>query len=183
MNLFLLAEAAKFVETNNLTAQNKIYKAPHNKTKRRSRSRKVPLTRTLHNELEKKRRAHMRQSQQELRAVVPQCRLGFSKHTMLGLLVLTRKYILELNSEEEQQATTIERLAREEEELRKQRKWQTYRGRRGYSVSSESSNCSVSSLSSTGSNSPESLNRLESICDNEEHGTYCDNFINIIDDL
>ena len=36
----------------------------------------------------------MRQSQQELRAVVPQCRMGLSKHTMLGLLVLTRNYIL-----------------------------------------------------------------------------------------
>ncbi|CAD6208720.1 GSCOCG00003527001-RA-CDS [Cotesia congregata] len=85
---------------------------------KRSKTKKSQGSRTTHNELEKNRRAHLRNCLEKLKVLVP---LGAetSRHTTLGLLTKAKRFIKSLEDRERKHAAHKEQLAREHRYLRR----------------------------------------------------------------
>jgi len=87
-------------------------------SRRRPKSKKSQGNRTTHNELEKNRRAHLRNCLEKLKEMVP---LGpeSSRHTTLGLLTKAKAFIKSLEEKERKQQMAKEQLLREQRYLRR----------------------------------------------------------------
>ncbi|XP_076376713.1 MAX dimerization protein [Megalopta genalis] len=85
---------------------------------KRPKTKKSQGSRTTHNELEKNRRAHLRNCLEKLKVLVP---LGpeTSRHTTLGLLTKAKRFIKNLEERERKHAVHKEQLSREQRFLRR----------------------------------------------------------------
>ncbi|KAG7190260.1 hypothetical protein KM043_006379 [Ampulex compressa] len=85
---------------------------------KRPKTKKTQGSRTTHNELEKNRRAHLRNCLEKLKVLVP---LGpeTSRHTTLGLLTKAKRFIKSLEERERKHAVHKEQLSREQRFLRR----------------------------------------------------------------
>ncbi|XP_076241256.1 MAX dimerization protein isoform X1 [Calliopsis andreniformis] len=85
---------------------------------KRPKTKKSQGSRTTHNELEKNRRAHLRNCLEKLKVLVP---LGpeTSRHTTLGLLTKAKRFIKSLEDRERKHAVHKEQLSREQRFLRR----------------------------------------------------------------
>ncbi|XP_076175380.1 MAX dimerization protein [Ptiloglossa arizonensis] len=85
---------------------------------KRPKTKKSQGSRTTHNELEKNRRAHLRNCLEKLKILVP---LGpeTSRHTTLGLLTKAKRFIKNLEERERKHAGHKEQLSREHRFLRR----------------------------------------------------------------
>ncbi|XP_063706043.1 max-interacting protein 1-like [Culicoides brevitarsis] len=84
---------------------------------RRQRGKKGQGNRSTHNELEKNRRAHLRNCLERLKEIVP---LGSdaSRHTTLGLLTKAKRFIKNLERKERNQTIYIEQLSKKQRFLK-----------------------------------------------------------------
>ncbi|XP_076365015.1 max dimerization protein 1-like isoform X1 [Tachypleus tridentatus] len=78
------------------------------------------FNRTTHNELEKNRRAHLRDCMENLKEMVP-LDPDSSRHTTLGLLTKAKLFIKGLEEREKKQQLLKEQLLREQRYLRRRR--------------------------------------------------------------
>ncbi|XP_074025302.1 max dimerization protein 1 [Leptinotarsa decemlineata] len=80
---------------------------------KRPKTKKSQGNRTSHNELEKNRRAHLRNCLEKLKDIVP---LGpeASRHTTLGLLTKAKRFIKTLEDRERKHSVYKEQLSREQ---------------------------------------------------------------------
>ncbi|XP_013774543.1 max dimerization protein 1-like isoform X1 [Limulus polyphemus] len=78
------------------------------------------FNRTTHNELEKNRRAHLRDCMENLKEMVP-LDPDSSRHTTLGLLTKAKLFIKGLEEREKKQQVQKEQLLREQRYLRRRR--------------------------------------------------------------
>ncbi|KAK7793812.1 hypothetical protein R5R35_014318 [Gryllus longicercus] len=85
---------------------------------KRPKTKKSQGSRTTHNELEKNRRAHLRNCLEKLKEMVP---LGpeASRHTTLGLLTKAKRFIKNLEERERKHAVHKENLHRDNRYLRR----------------------------------------------------------------
>lgn len=85
---------------------------------KRPKTKKSQGSRTTHNELEKNRRAHLRNCLEKLKVLVP---LGpeTSRHTTLGLLTKAKRFIKNLEERERKHTVHKEQLSREQRFLRR----------------------------------------------------------------
>lgn len=85
---------------------------------KRPKTKKSQGNRTSHNELEKNRRAHLRNCLEKLKDIVP---LGpeASRHTTLGLLTKAKRFIKNLEDKERKHSVYKEQLSREHRFLRR----------------------------------------------------------------
>ncbi|XP_001607135.1 max dimerization protein 1 isoform X1 [Nasonia vitripennis] len=85
---------------------------------KRPKTKKSQGSRTTHNELEKNRRAHLRNCLEKLKVLVP---LGpeTSRHTTLGLLTKAKRFIKSLEERDRKHAVHKEQLSREQRFLRR----------------------------------------------------------------
>ncbi|XP_029034727.1 max dimerization protein 1-like isoform X1 [Osmia bicornis bicornis] len=85
---------------------------------KRPKTKKSQGSRTTHNELEKNRRAHLRNCLEKLKVLVP---LGpeTSRHTTLGLLTKAKRFIKSLEERDRKHAVHKEQLSRERRFLRR----------------------------------------------------------------
>lgn len=85
---------------------------------KRPKTKKSQGSRTTHNELEKNRRAHLRNCLEKLKVLVP---LGpeTSRHTTLGLLTKAKRFIKSLEERERKHAVHKEQLYREQRFLKR----------------------------------------------------------------
>lgn len=85
---------------------------------KRPKTKKSQGSRTTHNELEKNRRAHLRNCLEKLKVLVP---LGpeTSRHTTLGLLTKAKRFIKNLEERDRKHAVHKEQLSREQRFLRR----------------------------------------------------------------
>ncbi|XP_056648147.1 max dimerization protein 1-like [Diorhabda sublineata] len=85
---------------------------------KRPKTKKSQGNRTSHNELEKNRRAHLRNCLEKLKDIVP---LGpeASRHTTLGLLTKAKRFIKNLEDKERKHSHIKEQLSREQRFLRR----------------------------------------------------------------
>ncbi|CAL7937631.1 unnamed protein product [Xylocopa violacea] len=85
---------------------------------KRPKTKKSQGSRTTHNELEKNRRAHLRNCLEKLKVLVP---LGpeTSRHTTLGLLTKAKRFIKNLEERERKHSVYKEQLSREQRFLRR----------------------------------------------------------------
>ncbi|XP_015176640.1 PREDICTED: max-interacting protein 1-like [Polistes dominula] len=85
---------------------------------KRPKTKKSQGSRTTHNELEKNRRAHLRNCLEKLKMLVP---LGpeTSRHTTLGLLTKAKRFIKSLEERERKHMVYKEQLSREQRFLRR----------------------------------------------------------------
>lgn len=113
---------------------------------KRPKTKKSQGSRTTHNELEKNRRAHLRNCLEKLKEMVP---LGHeaSRHTTLGLLTKAKRFIKNLEIQERKHAIQKENLSREQRYLRRRLEQLGSVHTKRRSVSE----CSISTVSSTNS--------------------------------
>lgn len=117
----------------------------------RQRSSKAKIARSSHNELEKNRRAHLRQCFEELKRVVPFSD-DASRHTTLGLLKQARLFIEAAQERHRQSVRCLRQLIRERQQLlRHQKILAAGGGELSFRGSHTISESSVSSSSSSGS--------------------------------
>lgn len=152
-----LIEAAEFIER---CAREKEAKAEHGyastlrfpddlrNVSKRPKSKKSQGNRTSHNELEKNRRAHLRNCLEKLKDIVP---LGpeASRHTTLGLLTKAKRFIKNLEDKERRHVSYKDQLKREHRFLqRKLEKLQKLSTNFAMSKRRSVSECSSSTISS-----------------------------------
>jgi len=118
-----LLQAAEYLERREREAEHGYastlpHPLPHDLNRRRPKSKKSQGNRTTHNELEKNRRAHLRNCLEKLKEMVP---LGpeSSRHTTLGLLTKAKAFIKNLEEKERRHQTTKDQLQREQRYLRR----------------------------------------------------------------
>lgn len=118
MSIADLLHAAEYLERREREAEHG-YATPlqHDLNRRRSKSKKSQGSRTTHNELEKNRRAHLRNCLEKLKEIVP---LGpeSNRHTTLGLLTKAKAFIKNLEEKDKKHQTTKDQLLREQKYLR-----------------------------------------------------------------
>jgi len=122
---FALDDSSSYTQISNHTlvssVSNLLSDHPSNFTSRRltkSNNRKPQGNRSTHNELEKNRRAHLRNCLEKLKDIVP---LGgdSSRHTTLGLLNKAKHFIRALEDKERKASSHRENLMREQRYLRR----------------------------------------------------------------
>ncbi|XP_067012449.1 max dimerization protein 1 [Anabrus simplex] len=136
---------------------------------KRPKTKKSQGSRTTHNELEKNRRAHLRNCLEKLKEMVP---LGpeASRHTTLGLLTKAKRFIKNLEDRERKHAVHKEHLHREQRYLRR-RLEQLSAAHAAHTAALASkrrsvSECSTSTISSTNSSasaSPSSISESDEV--------------------
>ncbi|XP_020344388.1 max dimerization protein 1-like isoform X2 [Oncorhynchus kisutch] len=86
--------------------------------KRKNKSKKNSSSRSIHNEMEKNRRAHLRLCLERLKSLVP---LGpdSNRHTTLSLLMRAKKHIGRLEESERRAQHTLDQLQREQRHLQR----------------------------------------------------------------
>uniref|UniRef100_A0A7G3B791 Putative upstream transcription factor 2/l-myc-2 protein n=1 Tax=Lutzomyia longipalpis TaxID=7200 RepID=A0A7G3B791_LUTLO len=140
-------------------------KTNRNSSNRKAKSKKSSGNRTTHNELEKNRRAHLRNCLERLKDIVP---LGAdaSRHTTLGLLTKAKRFIKNLEDKDRRQNFHRDQLSREQRFLRRRLEQLTYNAalckRRSVSECSTSTISSTNSTTSTGS--PSSISESDKSC-------------------
>lgn len=140
---------------------------------KRPKTKKSQGSRTTHNELEKNRRAHLRNCLEKLKDLVP---LGpeASRHTTLGLLTKAKRFIKNLEERERKHTLHKENLHREHRYLRRRLEQLSAAHlaatlavaskRRSVSECSTSTTASTnSSSSSTSSASPSSISESDEV--------------------
>lgn len=140
-------------------------KSVNNNRKQKSSSKKATGNRTTHNELEKNRRAHLRNCLERLKDMVP---LGAdaSRHTTLGLLTKAKRFIKNLEDKERKQYIYREQLNREQRYLRRRLESLNTSYNASMSKRRSVSECSTSTISST--NSTTSTGSPSSISESDE---------------
>ncbi|XP_055681100.1 max-interacting protein 1-like [Lutzomyia longipalpis] len=139
-------------------------KTNRNSSNRKAKSKKSSGNRTTHNELEKNRRAHLRNCLERLKDIVP---LGAdaSRHTTLGLLTKAKRFIKNLEDKDRRQNFHRDQLSREQRFLRRRLEQLTYNAalckRRSVSECSTSTISSTNSTTSTGS--PSSISESDEV--------------------
>ncbi|PIK52362.1 putative max-interacting protein 1 isoform X2, partial [Apostichopus japonicus] len=89
----------------------------YSETKRKSRTKRLHSnSRSTHNELEKNRRAHLRNCFERLKEIVP-VQTDAPRHTTLGLLTNAKTYIGNLQEKEKRYDLQKENLSREQRYL------------------------------------------------------------------
>jgi len=121
MSIAALLQAAEYLDRREREAEHgyaSTLPLPHDLSRRRPKSKKSQGNRTTHNELEKNRRAHLRNCLEKLKEMVP---LGpeSSRHTTLGLLTKAKAFIKNLEEKDKKHQTTKEQLLREQRYLRR----------------------------------------------------------------
>jgi MAX dimerization protein len=121
MSIAALIQAAEYLDRREREAEHgyaSTLPLPHDLSRRRPKSKKSQGNRTTHNELEKNRRAHLRNCLEKLKEMVP---LGpeSSRHTTLGLLTKAKAFIKNLEEKDRKHQTTKEQLLREQRYLRR----------------------------------------------------------------
>jgi MAX dimerization protein len=121
MSITALLQAAEYLDRREREAEHGYASSlplPHDHSRRRPKSKKSQGNRTTHNELEKNRRAHLRNCLEKLKEMVP---LGpeSSRHTTLGLLTKAKAFIKSLEEKDKKHQTTKEQLLREQRYLRR----------------------------------------------------------------
>ncbi|XP_037296340.1 max dimerization protein 1 isoform X2 [Manduca sexta] len=123
MSIAALLEAAEFIERRDREAEHGYASSlpVYDDTRtggRRPKTKKSQGSRTTHNELEKNRRAHLRNCLEKLKEMVP---LGpeASRHTTLGLLTKAKRFIKSLEEREKRHNSHKEQLAREHRYLKR----------------------------------------------------------------
>jgi len=125
MSIAALLQAAEYLERREREAEHGYASTlplphPHHSdlSRRRPKSKKSQGNRTTHNELEKNRRAHLRNCLEKLKEMVP---LGAesSRHTTLGLLTKAKAFIKTLEDKERKHTMAKEQLLREHRYLRR----------------------------------------------------------------
>lgn len=137
---------------------------------KRPKIKKSQGSRSSHNELEKNRRAHLRNCLEKLKEMVP---LGHeaSRHTTLGLLTKAKRFIKNLESQERKHTVHKDHLSREQRYLRRRLEHLHLNKRRSVSecssissstnsTSSQSSRCT---LSSAAISSPSSISESDEV--------------------
>ncbi|KAF0295003.1 Max dimerization protein 1 [Amphibalanus amphitrite] len=168
MSIAALLEAADFLERREREAEHgyaivSVVPLPSRKVDSKLKAVKHPRSkrsfshRSTHNELEKNRRAHLRECLERLREEVPPCP-DSNRSTTLGLLTRARDFIRHLEEKDRMNFRYKTQLAREQRLLAERLaaltpRWRTpAKARASDSYSSGSDWSSVSSLSSAGSN-------------------------------
>lgn len=138
-------------------SSNRKQQQQHQKMKKSSGNR------TTHNELEKNRRAHLRNCLERLKDMVP---LGAdaARHTTLGLLTKAKRYIKNLEDRDRKQLHQRDSLSREQRYLKRRLEQLTYSV--ALSKRRSVSECSTSTISST--NSTTSTGSPSSLCESDE---------------
>jgi len=156
MSIAALLQAAEYLERREREAEHgyaSTMPMPHDLSRsRRSKSKKSQgSSRTTHNELEKNRRAHLRNCLERLKEMVP---LGpdSSRHTTLGLLTKAKAFIKNLEDKERRHVNQKESLFREQRYL-KRRLEQLNTHMTNLQKRRSLSECSSSTASSTSSTS------------------------------
>ncbi|XP_042200500.1 max dimerization protein 1 isoform X2 [Callorhinchus milii] len=124
-NIERLIEAAHYLERRDREAEHgyasllpyKRQELPKSKSK--SKGKKSPSNRSMHNEMEKNRRAHLRLCLERLKELVP---LGpeTAKHTTLSLLMRAKLHIKKLEESDRRAVHQIDQLQREQRHLKRQ---------------------------------------------------------------
>lgn len=132
---------------------------------KRPKTKKSQGSRTTHNELEKNRRAHLRNCLEKLKEMVP---LGHetSRHTTLGLLTKAKRFIKTLELAERRAAVQKDHLQREHRFLR--RRLDSLSANLPHSKRRSISECSASSTHSTQSSTSFHLSSPSSISESDE---------------
>ncbi|XP_050421083.1 max dimerization protein 1-like [Adelges cooleyi] len=174
MSIAALLQAAEYLERREREAEHG-YASPMPITidlkganVKRPKTKKSQGSRTTHNELEKNRRAHLRNCLEKLKEMVP---LGHesSRHTTLGLLTKARRFIKNLESQEKKQMIHKDTLSREHRFLRRrlEQLTTTLNVNKRRSVS-ESSNYTTASGASTTSSACSMSSSSPSISESDE---------------
>lgn len=123
MSIAALLQAAEFIERREREAEHgyaSTMPIPDDirTSGKRGKTKKSQGSRTTHNELEKNRRAHLRNCLEKLKVLVP---LGpeTSRHTTLGLLTKAKRFIKNLEDRERKHSAIKEQLSREHRFLRR----------------------------------------------------------------
>lgn len=123
MSIAALLQAAEYIERREREAEHgyaSTMPIPDDlrSSSKRSKTKKSQGSRTTHNELEKNRRAHLRNCLEKLKGLVP---LGpeTSRHTTLGLLTKAKRFIKNLEERERKNSVHKEQLHREQRFLRR----------------------------------------------------------------
>lgn len=123
MSIAALLQAAEYIERREREAEHgyaSTMPIPDNMrtVTKRPKTKKSQGSRTTHNELEKNRRAHLRNCLEKLKVLVP---LGpeTSRHTTLGLLTKAKRFIKSLEERERKHAVHKEQLSREQRFLKR----------------------------------------------------------------
>lgn len=157
MSIAALLQAAEYLERREREAEHgyaSTLPMPDDlRTVKRPKTKKSQGSRTTHNELEKNRRAHLRNCLEKLKEMVP---LGpeASRHTTLGLLTKAKRFIKNLEDRERKHAVHKEHLHREHRYLR--RRLEQLNAHNALSKRRSVSECSTSTISSTNSSSSSS---------------------------
>ncbi|XP_046997812.1 max dimerization protein 1-like isoform X1 [Schistocerca americana] len=159
MSIAALLEAAEYIERREREAEHgyaSTLPMPDDlrSVTKRPKTKKSQGSRTTHNELEKNRRAHLRNCLEKLKEMVP---LGpeASRHTTLGLLTKAKRFIKNLEDREHKHAVHKEQLSREQRFLR--RRLEQLHAYCALSKRRSVSECSTSTVSSTNSSASSSL--------------------------
>ncbi|ESO86553.1 hypothetical protein LOTGIDRAFT_220594 [Lottia gigantea] len=171
-----LLQAADFIERREREAEHgyaSTLPMPDTYSKKRTKGKKGQGNRSSHNELEKNRRAQLRNCLEQLKSIVP---LGqdTSRHTTLGLLTKAKGFIKLLEDKERKQACQKENLRRERRHL--QRKLETltagqYRVRQERSISECSTSTNSTSTSTSESDEVDILGYNSSPSDTDDHSS------------
>jgi len=119
MSIAALLQAAEYLERREREAEHgyaSTLPLPEDLHRRRPKAKKTQGNRSTHNELEKNRRAHLRNCLEKLKEMVP---LGpeSSRHTTLGLLTRAKAFIKNLEEKDRRQAVQRDKLYREQRYL------------------------------------------------------------------
>ncbi|XP_019615530.1 PREDICTED: max-interacting protein 1-like [Branchiostoma belcheri] len=127
MGIATLLEAAEFLERREREAEHGYASTlpypheipPRKRTKSSSSSRRSQASsRTTHNELEKNRRAHLRNCLERLKAIIP-LSPETPRHTTLGLLNKAKNEIRRLEDENRRNSSSREQLFRQQRQLKR----------------------------------------------------------------
>lgn len=164
MSIAALLEAAEYLERREREAEHgyaSTLPMPDDlrSVSKRPKTKKSQGSRTTHNELEKNRRAHLRNCLEKLKEMVP---LGpeASRHTTLGLLTKAKRFIKNLEDRERKHAVHKEHLHREHRFLRR-RLEQLHAYNASMSKRRSVSECSTSTISSSAS--PSSISESDEV--------------------
>ncbi|XP_077992361.1 max dimerization protein 1-like [Glandiceps talaboti] len=122
MSIAQLLQAAEYLERRERESEHGYAsQLPLNEdsTRKRLKSKKIHTSsRSTHNELEKNRRAHLRNCLERLKEIVP---VGgeASRHTTLGLLTKAKAFIKNLEDKDKKQAQLKDQLFREQRFLKR----------------------------------------------------------------
>ncbi|XP_064465620.1 max-interacting protein 1-like [Ornithodoros turicata] len=121
MSIHTLLQAAEYIERREREAEHgyaSTMPMPSDLTKKKPKAKKTQGNRTTHNELEKNRRAHLRNCLEKLKEMVPLAP-DTSRHTTLGLLNKAKVFIKNLEEKDRKSQQVKDQLLREQRYLKR----------------------------------------------------------------